>query len=94
MDTNDTKPVAGPGTRRDFIKKTSTAAVAIAAVGGVTNMLRTPVYGQSQAPSPGRVAQEITVDLPFPRTNEARETPRFESFVTEVSRALRGVHHG
>jgi NitT/TauT family transport system ATP-binding protein len=46
------------------------------------------------APSPGRVAQEVAVDLPFPRTSDVRETPRFESFVTEVSRALRGVHHG
>ncbi|MGC2401424.1 MAG: ABC transporter ATP-binding protein [Acidobacteriaceae bacterium] len=45
------------------------------------------------APSPGRIAREIKVDLPFPRTSDARETPRFESLVTEVSRALRGVHH-
>ena len=44
------------------------------------------------APSPGRIAHEITVPLPFPRTNVTRESPQFESFVTEVSRALRGVH--
>lgn len=44
------------------------------------------------APSPGRIAHEITVPLPFPRTNITRESPQFESFVTEVSRALRGVH--
>jgi NitT/TauT family transport system ATP-binding protein len=44
------------------------------------------------APSPGRVAQEITIPLPFPRTSATRESPQFESFVTEVSRALRGVH--
>lgn len=43
------------------------------------------------APSPGRIAHEITVNLPFPRTSETRESPQFESLVTEVSRALRGV---
>jgi NitT/TauT family transport system ATP-binding protein len=44
------------------------------------------------APSPGRIAQEITIPLPFPRTSATRECPQFESLVTEVSRALRGVH--
>jgi NitT/TauT family transport system ATP-binding protein len=44
------------------------------------------------APSPGRIAQEITIPLPFPRTSATRESAQFESFVTEVSRALRGVH--
>ena len=43
------------------------------------------------APSPGRIAQEITINLPFPRTSETRISPQFESLVTEVSRALRGV---
>lgn len=40
-------------TRRSFIKKAATAATAAAAVG--TNIFKTPVYGQTQAPSPGRV---------------------------------------
>jgi len=44
------------------------------------------------APSPGRIAEEITIPLPFPRTSATRENPQFDSFVTEVSRALRGVH--
>ena len=44
------------------------------------------------APSPGRISQQIAVDLPFPRTGITRETPEFESYVTEVSRALRMVH--
>jgi NitT/TauT family transport system ATP-binding protein len=44
------------------------------------------------APSPGRIAQEITISLPFPRTSVTRGSSQFESFVTEVSRALRGVH--
>jgi NitT/TauT family transport system ATP-binding protein len=45
------------------------------------------------APSPGRIAREIPIDLPFPRTSETRETAQFESLVTDVSRALRGVRH-
>ncbi len=44
------------------------------------------------APSPGRIAHEIKIPLPFPRTSVTRESSQFESFVTEVSRALRGVH--
>jgi predicted dehydrogenase len=43
--------VSDGGTRRDFIKKTAAAAAALA----TTPLLRTPVYGQSQAPSAGRV---------------------------------------
>src|SRR5918992_251726 len=42
---------AGADTRRGFIKKTATAAVVVA----TTNIFRTPVYGQSTAPSAGRV---------------------------------------
>src|SRR5579862_3928281 len=42
---------AGRDTRRSFIKKTATAAAAVAA----TRLFRTPVYGQNQAPSTGRV---------------------------------------
>src|SRR5438477_680828 len=38
-------------TRRSFIKKTATAAATLAAA----DIIKTPVYGQSQAPSPGRV---------------------------------------
>jgi hypothetical protein len=37
--------------RRKFIKKTAAAA----AVVGATNIFKTPVYGQNQAPSPGKV---------------------------------------
>jgi predicted dehydrogenase len=51
MDTKDKKPLAGGDTRRDFIKKTATAAAAVA----TTNIFRTPVYGASQAPSTGKV---------------------------------------
>src|ERR1700756_3415470 len=51
MDTNDSKSELRLGTtRRDFIKKTSTLAAAVA----TTGLFKTPVYGQSQAPSTGR----------------------------------------
>jgi NitT/TauT family transport system ATP-binding protein len=43
------------------------------------------------APSPGRIAHDIPIDLPLPRTGVTRESPQFESLVTAVSRALRGV---
>jgi predicted dehydrogenase len=39
-------------TRREFLKRTAAFAAGAAAA---TNVLKTPVYGQTQAPSPGRV---------------------------------------
>lgn len=47
------KPItqASGDTRRDFLKKASTAAAVVA----TGNLFKTPVYGQSQAPSSGRV---------------------------------------
>ena len=43
------------------------------------------------APHPGRVAHDLAIDLPFPRTEETRLTSEFERTVAEVSRALREV---
>jgi NitT/TauT family transport system ATP-binding protein len=43
------------------------------------------------AAHPGRVAHEIDIDLPWPRTAETRESLAFEEQVTSVSRLLRGV---
>ncbi len=40
---------------------------------------------------PGRVAHEIAVDLPWPRSAETRESEAFEEAVTQASRLLRGV---
>src|SRR5712671_7019271 len=51
MDQQNTTPMAGGDTRRDFIKKTATAAAAVTATG----LFKTPVYGQHTAPSTGRV---------------------------------------
>jgi NitT/TauT family transport system ATP-binding protein len=43
------------------------------------------------AAHPGRVAHEMKVDLPWPRTAETRESEAFEAQVTQASRLLRGV---
>jgi NitT/TauT family transport system ATP-binding protein len=45
------------------------------------------------AAHPGRVAHEIDVNLPWPRTAETRESKAFEEQVTQASRLLRGVYH-
>jgi NitT/TauT family transport system ATP-binding protein len=45
------------------------------------------------AAHPGRVAHEIAIDLPWPRTAETRESEEFEEAVTHASRLLRGVQH-
>jgi NitT/TauT family transport system ATP-binding protein len=45
------------------------------------------------AAHPGRVAHEMQVDLPWPRTAETRESMAFEERVTKASRLLRGVYH-
>ncbi len=50
MDNDQTQSPARPTTRREFIRTTSAAAAAVAAV----RFLPTPVYGQSQAPASGR----------------------------------------
>jgi predicted dehydrogenase len=51
MDHKEDTSSGGAETRRDFIKKAATAAAVVAS----TNIFKTPVYGQNQAPSPGRV---------------------------------------
>ena len=43
------------------------------------------------AAHPGRVAHEIPIDLPWPRTAETRVSASFEEAVTQASRLLRGV---
>jgi predicted dehydrogenase len=49
MDHNENSPMAGRSTRRDFIKKATTAAAVVSSI----NAFKTPVYGQAQAPSVG-----------------------------------------
>jgi NitT/TauT family transport system ATP-binding protein len=43
---------------------------------------------------PGRITRLIDVDLPRPRSAEAREEPRYFELVTEVREALRGGEAG
>ncbi|HOY56740.1 MAG TPA: Gfo/Idh/MocA family oxidoreductase [Verrucomicrobiota bacterium] len=51
MQHDSVQQSAGGESRRSFIRRTATATAAVAAV----NMFKTPVYGQTQAPSTGRV---------------------------------------
>src|SRR6266571_3566628 len=51
MEHNNKPAQAGGDTRREFIKKATTAAAVVA----TTNLFKTLVYGQSSAPSTGRV---------------------------------------
>src|SRR5271154_2319365 len=46
------KPQDGGATRREFLKKSTLAAAAVATS---ANIFKTPVYGQDQAPAPGSV---------------------------------------
>jgi NitT/TauT family transport system ATP-binding protein len=43
------------------------------------------------APRPGRLAHDIPIPLPWPRTDETRQTPEFDTLINEVSRKLREV---
>jgi predicted dehydrogenase len=51
MNPEQTQPLAEGESRRSFLKKAASAA----AVAATTNVFKTPVYGQNQAPSAGRV---------------------------------------
>ena len=41
--------------------------------------------------TPGRIAHEVTIDLPYPRSPEIRESSRFQALVAQVSSLLRSV---
>lgn len=45
------------------------------------------------AAGPGRIHREIHVDLPYPRTQETRNSRAYFELVAEVSRLLRSVEH-
>src|SRR5437660_6781265 len=51
MENKDKDSSLGVGSRREFIKTTATAAAIVSA----GNVFKTPVYGQSTAPSTGKV---------------------------------------
>jgi NitT/TauT family transport system ATP-binding protein len=44
------------------------------------------------APHPGRIAHEVKVDLPYPRTSATRESAEFDALVNATSRLLREAH--
>lgn len=44
------------------------------------------------APNPGRIAHELAVDLPYPRTAATRESEAFDALVNRASRLLRETH--
>ena len=62
----------------------------------VTHSVTEAVFLSTQivilAAHPGRVAHEVAVDLPWPRTAQTRESSAFEEMVTRASRLLRGVY--
>jgi NitT/TauT family transport system ATP-binding protein len=41
--------------------------------------------------NPGRIHSEVRVDLPYPRTEETRQSPAYQRLVGEVSKTLRSV---
>jgi len=44
------------------------------------------------APHPGRIAQDIAVNLPYPRTEATRESDAYDELVNRTSRLLREAH--
>ena len=42
------------------------------------------------SPRPGRIAETIDIDLPYPRDETTREEERYFELVTEVREVLRG----
>lgn len=44
------------------------------------------------AANPGRIAQDVAIDLPFPRSSQIRASRGYDDLVASVSKALRGVH--
>jgi len=44
------------------------------------------------APHPGRIANEVAIDLPYPRTVETRESEAFDALVNRTSKLLREAH--
>jgi NitT/TauT family transport system ATP-binding protein len=44
------------------------------------------------APHPGRIAHDLSIDLPYPRTSEVRGSKEFDDLVNRTSRLLRETH--
>jgi NitT/TauT family transport system ATP-binding protein len=59
----------------------------------VTHSIPEAVYLSSRvvvmSARPGRITKVVDIDLPRPRSEESRETPRYFELITEVREALR-----
>ena len=44
------------------------------------------------APHPGRIAHDVSIDLPYPRTSKLRESSHFDELVNRTSKLLRETH--
>jgi NitT/TauT family transport system ATP-binding protein len=44
------------------------------------------------APHPGRIAHDLPIDLPYPRTAQVRESAEFDELVNRTSKLLRETH--
>jgi len=62
----------------------------------VTHFVAEAVFLSSRvlvlAPHPGRIAHDLRVDLPYPRTSETRESKEYDDLVNRTSRLLRETH--
>jgi NitT/TauT family transport system ATP-binding protein len=43
------------------------------------------------APNPGRIVHDVSIDLPFPRTEATRRSEDYDRTIAEVSRTLRSI---
>jgi NitT/TauT family transport system ATP-binding protein len=44
------------------------------------------------APHPGRIVHDLSIDLPYPRTSDMRESKEYDDLVNRTSRLLRDTH--
>jgi len=62
----------------------------------VTHSVAEAVFVSSRiivlAPHPGRIAHDLDIDLPYPRTSDLRESKEFDDLVNRTSRLLRETH--
>ena len=70
-------------------RETNTTIVFVTHSVSEASFLSTEVVVMS--PRPGRIAERISIDLPFPRTDDTRSTPEFYEVETRVRESLHSV---
>jgi NitT/TauT family transport system ATP-binding protein len=70
-----------------ILQRTATTVIFVTHSILVAVLLSTRVIVMSARP--GRIAEEITIDLPLPRSVETREDPLFFDYATQIREALR-----